>query len=98
MSVSPARYIVAKKTEHHSLSASIVKVKVPELQPDPLARLPDELVVAADVLGVGAGVGGREELLTPVPAAQLVAMDGKVAEAALALHIPLRYSDSCEPC
>ena len=44
------------------LRSPVEKVKVPEFQPHPLSRLPDELVGALHVLRVGAGVRGRHDL------------------------------------
>ena len=42
----------------NSLCAAVEEVEIPELEADPLAGVADELVVAVDVLGVGAWEGG----------------------------------------
>lgn len=44
------------------LWAAVEKIKVAKLEPDALILLPDELVVAGDIFGVGAGVSERHEL------------------------------------
>ena len=53
--------------KRHSLSSPVEKVKVPELEPDPLPRLPDELVSTIQGLRVGSRVGRREQFLATVP-------------------------------
>ena len=44
------------------LCSAVEEVEVPELEPHPLVGLPDELVGAVHVLGVGARVGGGHDL------------------------------------
>jgi hypothetical protein len=48
-------------TIQYSLRAAEEEVKVAKLNPDPLALLPVELVVAGHVLGVRSGVSGGHE-------------------------------------
>ena len=53
--------------KRHSLSSPVEKVKVPELEPDPLPRLPDELVSTVQGLRVGSRVGRGKQFLATVP-------------------------------
>lgn len=75
--------IIDSQAVKRTVSSTIEKVEIPELESYSLARISDKLVATLDILRISSWVGWGEEISGSVPAFVSVAPDGESTETVL---------------